>query len=195
LAARTPAYRFIGKMEAGDVFNYVYVLEQYQVLCCRLCSTAIRPRKGIEGHFRGEHGLRGPVLKEVMLLYGDSDLADPATAALPADGSRLPEFPVSQGFSCNDCRFFTKAYDNIVRHRRGAGHTSPNGWSKVSIQAWSRGRYARYWRVDPEEDSGQQGFEPKSLFEQSVEGVEDVLRSRGYGKVISKKTLTETRRG
>ncbi|KAH6661466.1 hypothetical protein F5X68DRAFT_145630, partial [Plectosphaerella plurivora] len=105
----------------------------YYLLYCRLCRTAVRPGRGIERYFRDGHGLKGSILKEILLLYVDSDLADPTTAILPVDGSRLPEFPVLKGFSCNDCRFFTRVYNNVVRYRRTVGYAATNGWSEVSV--------------------------------------------------------------
>ncbi|KAK1838380.1 hypothetical protein CCHR01_18996 [Colletotrichum chrysophilum] len=60
------------------------------LICCK-CKAAVRPRRGIESHFRHEHQLKGDVLRDIKDYYSRMDLADPkCTAELDAeDAERL----------------------------------------------------------------------------------------------------------
>ncbi|KAH7187200.1 hypothetical protein DER44DRAFT_754017 [Fusarium oxysporum] len=91
--------------------------EQHQMLLCRLCKVAIEPGARIEWHFRGEHQLKGRVLKDIKYYYGSMELADPKFAALPEDNSpAIKLLTILDGYSCVACRHLTVARDNIVRH-------------------------------------------------------------------------------
>jgi len=165
-------------MTTEDSIEYVEVITQYNILLCRLCPAGVRPGEGIERHLRDEHQVKGRILREIIYQYSDAALNDPVTGTLPEDGSpAIPQLPVLGGFSCDDCRFFTKARDNVVRHRKSAGHDGPGGWTQVDMQAWSKGRYARYWRVEVQGSPGTATAEKKSAIEEAIEGVEKELKA------------------
>ncbi len=127
---------------------------EHQILLCRLCATAVRPGTGIETHFRQQHLLKGQPLQDILRYFGDMELVDPTTAALPADRSApIQSLPVLEGLSCTACRFLTTASDNLTRHWRTAGHQAPGERStRVKLQRWLAGNRARYWIVSDSND-------------------------------------------
>ncbi|KAG8664772.1 uncharacterized protein FPOAC1_013552 [Fusarium poae] len=121
--------------------DIVQLNQDYQILICRLCQSAVRPGSSIELHFRRQHQLKGQILKDIKDYYSTLELADPKLA-------------ISHGYSCNACRYLTIARDSIVRHRREAGHDiAEEPWIKVRLQTWIGGKHARYWIVRDDSDS------------------------------------------
>ncbi|EXL40287.1 hypothetical protein FOCG_17175 [Fusarium oxysporum f. sp. radicis-lycopersici 26381] len=127
----------------------------YQILICRLCQAAVRPGAGIESHFRFVHQLKGQVLKDIKDYFSTLELADPKLIAVPEDNSpAVEQLAVSDGYSCNACRYLTVARDNIVRHWREAGHgAAEERWTQVRLQTWIGARnHTRYWIVRDDSD-------------------------------------------
>ncbi|KAL7758415.1 hypothetical protein ACKLNR_010842 [Fusarium oxysporum f. sp. zingiberi] len=127
----------------------------YQILICRLCQAAVRPGAGIESHFRFVHQLKGQVLKDIKDYFSTLELADPKLIAVPEDNSpAVEQLAVSDGYSCNACRYLTVARDNIVRHWREAGHgATEERWTQVRLQTWIGARnHTRYWIVRDDSD-------------------------------------------
>jgi hypothetical protein len=52
----------------------IYLNEEYQMLFCRFCKSAIRPGASIELHFRQVHQLKGKVLKDIKDFCGVMEL-------------------------------------------------------------------------------------------------------------------------
>jgi hypothetical protein len=96
------------------------------------------------------------VLKDIKDYYSTFELADPKLIALPEDNSlAIEQLAISDGYSCNACRYLTIARDNIVRHWREAEHgIAEERWTEVRLQTWMGGRnHARYWIVRDDCDS------------------------------------------
>jgi hypothetical protein len=96
------------------------------------------------------------VLKDIKDYYSTLELADPKLIAVPEDNSpAIEQLAISDGYSCNPCRYLTIARDNIVRHWREAGHgVAEERWTEVRLQTWMGGRnHARYWIVRDDSDS------------------------------------------
>ncbi|GKU10457.1 unnamed protein product, partial [Fusarium langsethiae] len=136
--------------------DIIQLNQEYQILICRLCQSAVRPGSSIELHFRRQHQLKGQLLKDIKDYYGTLELADPKLAATPEDNSEaIEQLVILHGYSCNACRYLTIARDNIVRHWREAGHgAAEERWTEVRLQTWMGGRnHARYWIVRDNSDS------------------------------------------
>lgn len=135
--------------------DIIYLNPDYQILICRLCQAAVRPGAGIESHFRFVHQLKGQVLKDIKDYFSTLELADPKLIAVPEDNSpAVEQLAVSDGYSCNACRYLTVARDNIVRHWREAGHgATEERWTQVRLQTWIGARnHTRYWIVRDDSD-------------------------------------------
>ncbi|KAK7583650.1 hypothetical protein V3481_012931 [Fusarium oxysporum f. sp. vasinfectum] len=135
--------------------DIIYLNPDYQILICRLCQAAVRPGAGIESHFRFVHQLKGQVLKDIKDYFSTVELADPKLIAVPEDNSpAVEQLAVSDGYSCNACRYLTVARDNIVRHWREAGHgATEERWTQVRLQTWIGARnHTRYWIVRDDSD-------------------------------------------
>ncbi|EXK76427.1 hypothetical protein FOQG_18829 [Fusarium oxysporum f. sp. raphani 54005] len=135
--------------------DIIYLNPDYQILICRLCQAAVRPGAGIESHFRFVHQLKGQVLKDIKDYFSALELADPKLIAVPKDNSlAVKQLAVSDGYSCNACRYLTIARDNIVRHWREAGHgAAEERWTQVRLQTWIGARnHTRYWIVRDDSD-------------------------------------------
>jgi hypothetical protein len=94
------------------------------------------------------------VLKDIKDYYGTLELTDPKLIAVPEDNSpTIEQLAISNGYSCNACRYLTIAWDNIVRHWREAGHgIAEERWTGVRLQTWIGGKYARYWVIRHDSD-------------------------------------------
>ncbi|CAK7207842.1 hypothetical protein SEUCBS139899_010657 [Sporothrix eucalyptigena] len=139
---------------AGPPDDVVFVEPTYNVLICRRCHAAIRPKGSIGRHFRNVHQDKGDVLQRVMAAHEGQDYADPTDPAVhPPDGSAaVPELEAHAGFQCGQCPFRTKTRDTVVKHWRTAMH-EPDGKVKVRdvvLQSWCKGQNARYWVVGDE---------------------------------------------
>ncbi|KAF7532207.1 hypothetical protein G7Z17_g13664 [Cylindrodendrum hubeiense] len=103
--------------------DHVQLNEEYGMLICQHCCHAIRPGQSIARHFRREHQLKGPDLREIIDYFEGMGLSDPVYATLPEDGSApIVPLKIHHGFSCVECRYLTIAGDNITKHWRAAGH-------------------------------------------------------------------------
>lgn len=107
----------IAVISEQTVSDVVSLIEEHQVLFCRLCRQAVRPGSGIATHFRFTHHIKGRLLADIQAYYKYIHLCDPVQDALPDDRSRpVQELPVLEGLSCTQCRFLTTARDNMTRH-------------------------------------------------------------------------------
>jgi superfamily II DNA or RNA helicase len=133
-----------------QIDDLVALIDEYDMLVCRLCNSAVRPSDGIERHFRA-HKVKGQVLADIKNYFASMELNDPLVAELPVDGSKpIDVLRVLHGYSCTQCRFLTTARDNIRRHQRTAEHGSDSQqWVEVQLQSWSwqQRRHMRYWIV------------------------------------------------
>jgi hypothetical protein len=57
--------------------------QDYQILICRLCQSAVRPGNSIKSHFRQKHQLKGQMLRDIKDYYGTLALAGPKLTATP----------------------------------------------------------------------------------------------------------------
>lgn len=144
-------------MDTLNEIKYIQLYEPCGLLICLQCRAAIQPSsKTITSHFRKQHKLTGSALKSVIDSYfslgADVTINDPQSAELPSDYSpSISCLPVLQGYSCKGCRFLTINRKNASTHESSSGHQfkdGEEGWKTVTLQTFSRGRYARYWIVD-----------------------------------------------
>ena len=125
-------------------------IEEYQILVCLTCKTVICPGDSSERHFRDVHQLKGQPLRDALQYISTLLLQDPQTVDLPPNGSSVvPELgPPIRGFQCLSCDFLSRSRKKVTVHVRSAKHwKSPESWVGVALQTFSRGSYARYWRV------------------------------------------------
>ncbi|WKT54080.1 Protein of unknown function DUF3505 [Fusarium oxysporum f. sp. vasinfectum] len=92
---------------------------------------------------------------DIKDYFSTLELADPKLIAVPEDNSpAVEQLAISDGYSCNACRYLTVARDNIVRHWREAGHgAAEERWTQVRLQTWIGARnHTRYWIVRDDSD-------------------------------------------
>lgn len=127
----------------------VYLYPDPRVWICVACRAAVRPGDGITRHFRSVHALKGSELSQVISRCAEQQAEDPHEAEIPEDGSTaIAQLPTLSGYSCTGCRYLTVNRKNIITHNnRGLHGVTGAGWTKVLLQTFSQGRYARYWVV------------------------------------------------
>ncbi|KAF6809228.1 hypothetical protein CPLU01_15535, partial [Colletotrichum plurivorum] len=166
-----------------QIDKMVVVNEEHCILICKLCKAAVRPGKGIEGHFR-THWIKGTLLQELLRSVAGYPLEDPKVTELPNNGSRpVSELPIRLGLKCQQCRFAGASVDVLTRHRKKEHlDTSPASQvcERVKIQSWMTGSRARYWvvnsRVWHRFLAGAGDMEKHSHF-RAIEGVESALKA------------------
>jgi hypothetical protein len=157
--------------EAAEATDLLWFWEEHQVLICLPCGTAVRPlQDGVERHYRNIHKLKGPALQRVIAYEKEipSIPLDPHVVELPANGSTaIEQLPQLGGYRCrySTCRFLTIHPNRLTAHYAesdhaaavedaGSGGSHPRRGTDVTLQSFSRGRFARYWIVsDPAADS------------------------------------------
>ena len=87
-----------------------------------------------------------------MVYTSTLRLEDPYTVHLPPDGSPvILELgkPIG-GCRCERCGYLRRNEKDIRAHLRKARHWNDGGesWTRVLVQTFSHGRYARYWTVN-----------------------------------------------
>lgn len=132
--------------------DIVCYLANYEVLICLICKSAIIPGKGIEGHFRNNHQVKGRELRGILSQCATLQVRDPRTVELPANGSiAMPQLPVHYGYSCNYCSYLTTSRKIIICHiAKNHNPSAPRerGCGSVYLQTFTRGNCTRYWVVD-----------------------------------------------
>ena len=79
--------------------DVVSVIEEYQVLFCRLYRQAVMPGKGVINHFRS-HQVKRQLFIDIRAYHEDMPYVDPVNDALLADRSRpVAELPVFEGLA------------------------------------------------------------------------------------------------
>jgi hypothetical protein len=129
-----------------------------RLLFCVRCTTALRPGGASVGaHFRAAHRVRGEALAAVTAYAATLPLCDPHTAPLPDDGSApLPRLPRLAGYRClrRGCGYRTTNRTKVSHHACAGAGQDGKGWGRATLQAFARGRYARYWIVADDEANG-----------------------------------------
>jgi hypothetical protein len=174
-----------------DIESIIYINEEYQILICKLCRTAVRPGTKIERHCRDMHQIKGDQLRDIIFRFASASFEDPNKTVLPTDGSSpVAGIPIIHGFSCTQCRCLSQSRNNITHHWRTAGHVGEAGqarWKGVRLQTWSAGRYSRYWVVRSEDEGGErprtQGADPsetqvEKLIRESTAAIQEEDRAR-----------------
>ncbi|TWU70380.1 hypothetical protein ED733_000066 [Metarhizium rileyi] len=98
------------------------------------------------------HHVSGTDLKEIEEFLAQGQANDPKTIELPTNGGpKRPVNPVVDGFKCRGCSFITTSEKSANTHWRTAAHTlEGHRYTKVRVQSWMSGKYARYWTVGSE---------------------------------------------
>lgn len=149
--------------------EYATLIDEHQLLLCKICRHAVNPGASVESHFRHMHQVKGQLLRDIT-DYADVDsLNDPATVELPADWSEpIPILDVYSGFSCNACRYVTQSRKNVTHHWTESQHSSDGPkYSAVQLQTWTPIRRARYWIVRAYGD-GDSTMAPESAATNSI---------------------------
>ena len=138
--------------------EHIQINGAYNLVICTKCERALTPGDGTIDHLRNKHQVSGPVLKDIddYLCLGQAN--NPQTIELPANwGPRQPVIPVEKGFKCRACPFITICEKIVNTHWRGAAHRLEGSrYTRVNVQTWMSGKYARYWTV------GSQGYDQVS---------------------------------
>jgi hypothetical protein len=133
---------------------------EFQLLICKLCRCAVQAGSKVASHFQRVHALKGDLVRDIRDYYSEVSLRHPDHADCPSDGRPpIAELTIHHGFSCNQCRFFTTADSNIHTHRRKAHQGEPPvPFTRVRLQTWRPGRYAKYWLVGDARDGQNKAF-------------------------------------
>jgi superfamily II DNA or RNA helicase len=138
--------------------EHIQINGAYNLVICTKCERALTPGNGTIDHLRNKHQVAGTILKDIddYLCLGQAN--NPQTIELPANwGPRQPVIPVQKGFKCRACPFVTISEKIANIHWRGAAHRLEGGrYTRVNVQTWMSGKYARYWTV------GSQGYDQVS---------------------------------
>ena len=121
-------------------------LDQYRLLLCSTCKTAIRPARGGEMHLRTVHRWTGERLKQAVAYMMTLSLQNPHTVDIPSNSSAvISQLALLAGYQCPGCGYLTVNRENMLKHGKTTGHfRHGQGWWKVRLQTFSQRRYARY---------------------------------------------------
>ena len=150
-------------------------LPQHQILICLPCQVGVRPGRAATAHFRNTHQWKGRQLAEAEAYVSTLQLQDPHTAELPPNNSvAIPELkrPID-GYRCECCGYLRQHKEDIQAHIRKERHRSGSGesYTRVLLQTFSHGRYARHWTVSlvGEEENGEHaGREAEGSFQKML---------------------------
>ncbi|KAH8662637.1 hypothetical protein BGZ61DRAFT_462911 [Ilyonectria robusta] len=149
--------------------EYATLIDEHQLLLCKICRHAVNPGDSVKTHFSRTHQVKGQLLKDITNYIDVDSLNNPATVELPADWSEpIPILDVYSGFSCNACRYVTQSRKNITHHWTESQHSSDGPkYSAVQLQTWTPIRRARYWIVRAYGD-GDSTIAPESAATNSI---------------------------
>lgn len=157
--------------------QHVQINAAHNLVVCVECRRALTPGDGAIDHLRNTHQLSGTILKDIEDYLDLGQANNPKTIELPVNGGPpQPVIRVKDGFKCRACPFITTSEKIANTHWRSAAHTlEGRRYTKVRVQSWMGGRFARYWTVgsdgyDPTVDAGDEtsGEESLSMLEQIV---------------------------
>ena len=129
--------------------EHIQIKGAYSLVICTKCKRALTPGNGVIGHLRNMHQVTGTILKDIDDYLCLGQAKNPMTIELPANwGPRQPVIPVERGFKCRACPFITISEKPANVHWRCAAHRLKGSrYTRVNVQSWMSGKYARYWTV------------------------------------------------
>jgi superfamily II DNA or RNA helicase len=136
--------------------KHIQINGTYNLVICLKCERALTPGDGAISHLRGMHQVSGTDLKDIEDYLALGQANNPKTIELPTNGGpQQPVIPVVKGFKCRACPYITTSEKLANIHWRTAEHTLEGcRYTKVRVQSWMSGKYARYWTV------GNEGYDP-----------------------------------
>lgn len=160
--------------------KHIQVNGAYNLVICLKCGRALTPGDGAISNLRGTHQVSGTDLKSIEDYLALGQANNPKTIELPTNGGlQQPLIPVVKGFKCRACPYITTSEKLANIHWKTAAHTLEGcRYTRVRVQSWMSGKYARYWTV------GNEGYDPTTDIdardeagnERSVSVLEQLIR-------------------